>query len=56
MSEQNSHLVCPHCQATNRIPAAKLSAAPNCGKCGQPLLTGMPHELNAQTVGKVIQN
>ncbi len=55
MSEQNSHLVCPHCQATNRIPAAKLSAAPNCGKCGQPLLTGSPHELNAQTVRKVIQ-
>src|SRR5690606_31931773 len=29
--------------------------APNCGKCGQPLLTASPHELNAQTVGKVIQ-
>lgn len=55
MSEQNVHLVCPHCQATNRIPMARLSATPNCGKCGQALLTGSPHELNAQTVNKIIQ-
>src|SRR5690606_29947229 len=55
MTEQNSHLVCPHCQATNRIHATRLNAAPNCGKCGQPLLTASPHELNAQTVSKVIQ-
>ena len=55
MSEQNSHLVCPHCSVTNRVPAARLNAAPNCGKCGQPLLTASPHELNAQTVSKVIQ-
>lgn len=55
MSEQNFHLVCPQCQATNRIPSEKLSAAPKCGKCGQSLLTASPHELNAQTVSKVIQ-
>lgn len=55
MSEQNAHVVCPHCQATNRIPAARLNAAPNCGKCGQPLFIGTPYELNAQTVNKVIQ-
>lgn len=55
MSEQNFHLVCPQCQATNRIPSEKLSAAPKCGKCGQLLLTASPHELNAQTVSKVIQ-
>ncbi|MEN2750135.1 thioredoxin [Psychrobacter sp. FBL11] len=55
MNEQNCHLVCPHCQVTNRVPAARLSAAPNCGKCSQPLLTGSPHELNAQTASKVIQ-
>lgn len=55
MSEQNAHLVCPHCQATNRVPTAKLSATPNCGKCGQALLIGSPYELNTQTVNKVIQ-
>lgn len=54
MSE-SVHLVCPQCQAINRIPTAKLSAAPNCGKCGEPLLTASPIELTAQTVTKVIQ-
>ncbi len=26
-------IVCPQCNAINRIPAARLSDAPNCGKC-----------------------
>jgi thioredoxin 2 len=55
MSEQSYHLVCPHCQATNRIPAERLNAAPHCGKCHQLVLTASPYELNAQTVNKVIQ-
>ncbi|WP_350560156.1 thioredoxin TrxC [Psychrobacter sp. CAL346-MNA-CIBAN-0220] len=55
MSEQDLHIVCTNCQATNRVPAERLSATPNCGKCGQPLLTGSPHELTAQTINKIIQ-
>ena len=57
MSEEKKdyHVVCPHCQTTNRVPAERLNAAPNCGKCAKPLLTGTPYELNAQTVNKVIQ-
>lgn len=55
MSDQSFHLVCPHCQATNRIPATRLSADPKCGKCSQALLTASPRELNAQTANKVIQ-
>ena len=55
MSEPNSHVVCPHCQAINRVPATKLTAAANCGKCAQQLFTAIPHELNGQTVNKVIQ-
>jgi thioredoxin 2 len=39
------HLACPHCGATNRLPAARLSEAPNCGRCGEPLLDGRPVEL-----------
>ena len=53
--QQACHVVCPHCQATNRVPTARLSAAPSCGKCSKPLLTATPHELNAQTVNKVVQ-
>ena len=55
MSEPNSHVVCPHCQAINRVPATKLTAAAKCGKCAQQLFTAIPHELNGQTVNKVIQ-
>lgn len=53
---QSLHLVCPQCQATNRIPKERLGEAPTCGKCQQPLLTGAPIALTAQTVSKTIQN
>ena len=46
---QSRHLVCPHCEAVNRVPAAKLSAAPKCGRCKEPLFTGVPVELSDQT-------
>lgn len=39
---ENLHIVCPACHKTNRVPAAKLAAAPKCGHCGQPLFTGTP--------------
>ena len=41
------HLVCPHCSAVNRVPAAKLGQAPNCGQCHEPLFTAHPVELTA---------
>lgn len=40
------HLVCPHCDAINRLPASRLSDHPNCGQCHQPLLAGKPVDLN----------
>ena len=39
------HLVCPHCNATNRVPSDKLKAELNCGKCHQALLTAHPNNL-----------
>lgn len=39
------HIVCPHCDAVNRVPADKLDAHPTCGKCKQPLFTAHPVEL-----------
>jgi thioredoxin 2 len=41
------HIVCAHCDATNRIPAARLDEAPKCGKCHQALFGGQPVELTA---------
>ena len=39
------HLVCPHCNATNRVPSDKLQAELNRGKCHQPLLAAHPDNL-----------
>lgn len=41
------HLVCPHCDAVNRVPVNKLDAQPTCGKCKQPLFAAHPLELNS---------
>jgi len=39
------HLVCPNCQAINRIPDQRLADRPQCGKCARPIFTGHPLEL-----------
>jgi thioredoxin 2 len=39
------HVVCPHCDAVNRLPAARLAEKPVCGKCGQALFAGQPVDL-----------
>jgi len=36
------HVVCPHCDATNRVPRARLDDAPNCGKCKGKLFDAHP--------------
>ncbi len=41
------HIVCPHCPAVNRIPAARLGDAPKCGKCHRPLFQARPIELTS---------
>ena len=55
MSE-SLHLVCPHCQAVNRVPLSRLSQQPNCGKCHQPIFSGTPIELTAATFQNQIKN
>ena len=48
------HLVCPKCNATNRIPAARLEQAPKCGKCHVPLFDGQPLAASATIFNKHI--
>ncbi len=45
MSE-SLHIVCPHCDGVNRVPAVKLGEHPVCGKCKQRLFDAHPLELN----------
>ena len=39
-------VACPHCNALNRVPQARLAESPNCGKCGDPLFVGHPLALD----------
>ena len=36
------HVVCPQCDAINRLPATKLDQQPACGQCHDPLFNGHP--------------
>ena len=42
-----AHIVCPHCAATNRVPAARGPASARCGACHQPLFEGHPAAVDA---------
>ena len=54
MSE-SLHIVCPHCQTTNRVRADQLASAPDCGQCKQPLFTGKPVDLAGAAFDKHLQ-
>ena len=41
-----THIVCPHCDAVNRFPSARLAEGPKCGKCHRALFGATPQELN----------
>jgi thioredoxin 2 len=41
------HIVCPHCDAVNRVPLLKLAQDPACGTCGKALFTGAPVDLDS---------
>ena len=55
MTSSSTHVVCPHCQAVNRLPAARLAERPSCGQCHQPLFTGHPVELSQQNFARHIE-
>jgi len=48
------HVVCPACNAANRVPRDRLSAGPVCGKCKTPLFSGHPVELDAASLERQV--
>ena len=52
MTEDSLHIVCPHCHTTNRVQRAQLAQQPDCGSCHQPLFTGEPVALDADSFAK----
>ena len=52
---ESVELVCPHCQAINRVPKARLGDGPTCGKCSEPVLPRAPVNLTEQTMARFIE-
>lgn len=48
------HIVCPHCDAVNRVAAARLAEQPVCGKCAQALFTAQPTDVSSARFDKHI--
>ena len=46
------HVVCPHCDAINRVPAARLSGGGKCGQCHRPLFEAHPLALDGARFGR----
>ena len=52
MSANGTHIVCPHCDSINRIPAGKPAEAAKCGVCHKPLFTGHATPVEAASFDK----
>ena len=48
------HVVCPHCNTTNRVQAAQLGQSPTCGHCKRELFTGHPAALDEAAFDKQV--
>jgi len=53
---QSQHIVCPQCNAVNRIPVERMSDSPSCGKCHHILFNAHPVELTESNFNKHISN
>jgi len=53
--DDNHHIACPHCNAVNRIPVARLGDQPSCGKCKRALFTGAPITLTNANFGTHVE-
>ncbi len=48
-------VVCPSCQAVNRVPAARMQNRPVCGKCRSALFSGRPLEVDQAAFTRHLQ-
>jgi thioredoxin 2 len=50
-----THIVCPHCDGTNRIPSGTVPKEAKCGRCKQSILDTKPIELSTQNIQQHLQ-
>ncbi|MFN3348569.1 thioredoxin TrxC [Pseudorhodoplanes sp.] len=56
MSQHVTHIVCPHCDVVNRIPAEKPAKEAKCGRCHRALFDGQPAEVTGERLEKHIRS
>lgn len=49
------HIVCPHCDSINRVPADRLTEQPNCGRCHRTLFEGEPVALTRENFARHLE-
>ena len=49
MSGPTRNIVCPHCDAINRMPADKSAAHAKCGRCHKALFSGRPFPVSTKS-------
>lgn len=49
------HVVCVHCDSTNRVPRQRLSDGARCGKCKQALFSGKPAEISESRFQRFVE-
>ncbi len=52
--DESLHIVCPHCETVNRLPAARVTDAARCGRCREPLQAAKPLALGAASFERYI--
>jgi len=52
---QPLHVVCPRCDAVNRVPPERLATEAKCGKCHSPLFAATPLALDEGRFGKHLE-
>jgi thioredoxin 2 len=48
-------VACPRCHAANRVPVARLTEKPQCGRCHGELFSGEPMTLDDASFGTVLE-
>jgi thioredoxin 2 len=56
MSGEKRNIVCPHCDAVNRVPSDKPAAQAKCGRCHKALFTGKPFSVSDKSFAVHIQH
>ncbi len=49
-------IICPSCQAKNRVPIARLQAQPVCGRCKAALFQGHPVAVDSAGLKRLIEH